>query len=256
MVVLVVFFFVRFQVAPRARELLFAAFAMLGLLVLREYMMMLVGFAAGAGVVMGRSRSPVASFAAGAVLLVAATFVLQSAGVGTSLAEEPTLERMQYLRTDLARNARSAFGQGADVSTPVGAITYLPVGLAYFLLAPFPWSTTGALQRITLPESLVWYVLFFCALRGGWLAIRHDLRRYTVPLAVLLTVTFAYALVEGNVGTAYRHRAQVLPLFFVLAAVGLRDLWGAWMEQRVRGSARQAAARLRVRPSGVSRVSP
>jgi hypothetical protein len=255
-VALVVFFFVRFQVYPRARDLLFGAMAMLALLVLREYMMLLVGFSAGAGVVMGRSRSPIASFGAGAVLLVAATLVLQSAGVGTSLAEEPTLERVQYLRQDLGRDARSAFGQDADVSTATGAITYLPVGLTYFLLAPFPWSTTGALQRITLPESLVWYVLFFCALWGGRLAMRHDLRRYTVPLAVLITVTFAYALVEGNVGTAYRHRAQVLPLFFVLSAVGLRDLWGAWMEQRIRGRARQTAAGLRLRPPGVPRASP
>ena len=37
----------------------------------------------------------------------------------------------------------------------------------------------GALQRITLPESLIWYALFLCALWGGRLAVRHDLRRYT-----------------------------------------------------------------------------
>lgn len=256
-VVLVVFFFARFQMAPRARDLLLAALAMMALLVLREYMMMLVGFAAGVGVVMGRSRSPAASFGAGAIMLIASTFVLQSAGVGRSLAEEPTLERVQYLREDLGRDARSAYGQGADVSTVGGAITYLPVGLAYFLLAPFPWSATGALQRITLPESLLWYVLFFCAVRGVRLAVRHDLRRYTVPLAVLVTVTFAYALVEGNVGTAYRHRAQVLPLFFVLSAVGLRDLWGAWMERRVQGRARQSAAARGARTAeGSSRALP
>src|SRR5690606_21446216 len=60
-VVLVVFFFVRFQLEPRARDLVFAFLALTALLVLREYMMILVGFAAGAGVMMGRSRSPVAS---------------------------------------------------------------------------------------------------------------------------------------------------------------------------------------------------
>lgn len=255
-VVLTVFFFERFQVQPRARDLLFAAASLLALLVLREYMMILVGFAAGAGVMMGRSRSPVASLGGGAALLVAATFVLQSAGVGASLAEEPSLERVQYLREDLGRGARSAFGQDADVSTVGGAITYLPTGLAYFLLAPFPWSATGALQRITLPESLAWYGLLACALWGIRLAVKHDLRRWTIPLAVLITVTFAYALVEGNVGTAYRHRAQVLPLFFLFTAVGLRDLWGAWMERRIRGRARQTAARPGARAAGERRVGP
>ena len=255
-VILVVFFFVRFQAEPRARDLLFTALALLSLLVLREYMMLLIGFAAGAGVVMGRGRSPLASFVAGGVLLVSATLVLQSAGVGSSLAEEPSLERMQYLRQDLTLGARSAFGEGADVSTVGGAATFLPVGLAYFLLAPFPWSTTGVLQRITLPESLVWYALFACALWGFRLAIKHDLRRYTVPLAVLLTVTFAYALVEGNVGTAYRHRAQVLPLFFVFSALGMRDLWGAWMERRIKGRKRQAAARHRPQVARTPPVGP
>ena len=136
-----------------------------------------------------------------------------------------------------------------------GGITYLPVGLSYFLLAPFPWSATGPLQRITLPESLVWYGLFLCALWGLRLAIKYDLRRYTVPLAVLIMVTFAYALVEGNVGIAYRHRAQVLPLFFLFAALGLRDLWGAWMERRIRGRERQAAAARRFQAPGAPRVS-
>src|SRR5204863_6683099 len=107
----------------------------------------------------------------------------------------------------------------------------------------FPWSVTSILQAVTLPESLVWYVLFLCVLRGAWLALKYDARAYTVLVAVLGTVTFSYALVEGNVGTAYRHRAQVLPLFFVLAAVGLRDVWGSWMERRIAGRAQASRAR-------------
>ena len=133
-------------------------------------------------------------------------------------------------------------GIGADVSTVGGAVGFLPTGLVYFLLAPFPWSVTTVLQRVTLPESLVWYVLFLCVLRGSWLALRYDPRAYTVLVGVLGIVTFSYALVEGNVGTAYRHRAQVLPLFFVLAAVGLRDVWGSWMEGRIRARAARRRA--------------
>jgi hypothetical protein len=34
-------------------------------------------------------------------------------------------------------------------------------------------------------------------------------------------VTLTYSLVEGNVGTAFRHKAQVLGLYFILAAYEL-----------------------------------
>jgi hypothetical protein len=161
---------------------------------------------------------------------------------------KPTLERVQYLRQDLAYGANSAYGGEADVSTVRGALTFIPVGLTYFLLAPFPWSATSVLQQVTLPESILWYALFVCVLRGGWLALRHDPRAYTVLVAVLGVVTFSYALIEANVGTAYRHRAQVLPLFFVLAAVGLRDAWGSWMERRIAARATRGRAVASIRP--------
>lgn len=236
-------FFARFQQRPGARELGGAALALLGLLLMREYLMVLVGLAAGAGVVMGKSKSPVASLLGGGVMLFALTYLLQHAGLGGTLLQEPTLERVQYLRQDLAYGANSAYGGGANVSTVNGAISFLPVGLTYFLLAPFPWSVTSVLQQVTLPESLVWYALFLCVLRGAWLAIKYDPRAYTVLVSVLATVTFSYALIEGNVGTAYRHRAQVMPLFFVLAAVGLRDAWGGWMERRLADRAQTSRAR-------------
>ena len=243
-------FFARFQQYVPVRNLIGGALALLGLLMFREYLMVIVGLAAGAGVVIGKSRSPMASLIVGGFLLMGLTFLLQTAGLGGTLAEEPTLERIQYLRQDMARGANSAFGAGADVSTVGGAAAFFPVGLAYFLLAPFPWSVTSVLQQVTLPESLVRYVLFLCVLRGSWLALRHDPRAYTVLVVVLGMVTFSYALVEGNVGTAYRHRAQVLPLFFVLAAVGLRDVWGAWMERRMQARVARGRVAASLRGSG------
>ena len=229
-------FFARFQQDARARDVIGAALCLMGLLVFREYLMVLVGLAAVGGVMFGKSKSPLLSLAGGAVIMVGFTFLLRSTGIGGTLMAEPSLSRVNYLRQDLSMYAGSAYGQGSDVSTTGGAIAFLPLGLTYFVLAPFPWSVTSTLQAVTLPESLVWYVLFLCVLHGVWLALKYDPRSYTVLVAVLGTVTFSYAMVEGNVGTAYRHRAQVLPLFFVLAAVGLRDYWGAWMQRRMRDS--------------------
>ncbi|MFQ5536421.1 MAG: hypothetical protein ACE5GJ_03110 [Gemmatimonadota bacterium] len=240
-VVLVVYFIVRMQMQFDLASLAGTVSSLVVLTLMREYLTSLVGVAGAAGILMGRSRSPVRSLIVGSTMLVAVTFTMQSIGLGSSLGTEPTLERVQMLRQDFQFGARSAYGQGIDVSNPVTAILYLPLGLAYFLLAPFPWAISSALQAITFPEIILWYLLVPFGLRGAWLALRHDARAYTVPLAILVVVTFAYALVESNVGTAYRHRAQVLPLMFIFCALGLRDYYA------VRSARRAALGRQRER---------
>ncbi len=199
----------------------------------REYLMVLVSGATVAGLLIARGRTPMSSFVAGAALLTLIGLVLQSAGLAENLVLEPSLTRVQAFRTDFTVGAGSAYGLDHDVSTIQGALRFLPTGLGYFLFAPFPWHTRSFLQSVTLPETLMWYALFPFIVRGAYLGIRHDLRRLAVVLSVLVVVTVAYALVEGNVGTAYRHRAQLLPLFFILASVGLRDVYGAWKKRRV-----------------------
>jgi hypothetical protein len=111
------------------------------------------------------------------------------------------------------------------------------------MLAPFPWHIGSALQAITLPETLFWYAILPMGVWGAWLAIRHDPRMYTVPLTSLVLVIFAYALVEGNVGTAYRHRAQVLPVVFVFCALGMRDIQALRYARRQRALERKRKAK-------------
>lgn len=208
----------------------------------RQYMTMLLGVAVVAGVLMGKSRSPVRAFFAGSVLLVVVVYAAQHLGMGSSLGEAPTLSRLQAVRQGFLFQANSAYGATANVSTAGGALRFLPVGLAYFLLAPFPWHIGSALQAITLPETLFWYTILPMGLWGAWLGIRHDARMFTVPLSALLVVTSAYALVEGNVGTAYRHRAQILPIIFVFCALGIRDLMALRRMKRQRERERRRRA--------------
>jgi hypothetical protein len=48
--------------------------------------------------------------------------------------------------------------------------------------------------------------------------------RATLPItAFALSLTLAYALMQGNVGTAYRQRTQVTMFFFVFMAAGIAD---------------------------------
>ena len=70
-------------------------------------------------------------------------------------------------------------------------------------------------------ETLLWYPLFLMSLLGFRISLRDRMSTALFPVSVLLVVVSSYALVEGNFGTAYRHRAQIMPLFFVFSGVSL-----------------------------------
>ncbi len=115
----------------------------------------------------------------------------------------------------------SRFAPTADISTPGKAIAFLPVGLAFFLLAPFPWTISNLRQAITLPEMLFFYSLIPSIVRGVAHLIRHRLTKSLMVLLITAGLTLGYALGEANAGTAYRHRAQILAFYLIFAAVGV-----------------------------------
>ena len=131
------------------------------------------------------------------------------------------LDRLQITRQDQAKWGSSGFGQEHNVSTPTGALLALPVGLVYLLFAPFPWAISGLRQALALPETLVWYALMPAFVRGLVYGVRHRLREILPILVFATTLTAAYAIMQGNVGTAYRQRTQVSMFFFVFMGVGL-----------------------------------
>jgi hypothetical protein len=132
-----------------------------------------------------------------------------------------TLNQMQVTRMDQAMWGKSAYGMGYDVTTPTGALQALPVGLVYLLFAPFPWAIGSVRQLLLLPETLIWYALMPAFARGLMHSIRHRLRDVLPILVFTVTLTLAYALMQGNVGTAYRQRTQVTMFFFVFMGVGI-----------------------------------
>lgn len=143
-----------------------------------------------------------------------------------------SLEAMSRVRQDMATGG-SAFQENVDISTPAKAITFLPLGIAYFLFSPFPWQITSTLKLFSLPEMLLIYSLAPAMLRGIRYTVRTRFREALQVLLLTSLLTVSYALGEGNVGTLYRHRAQAILFYLMFAGVGL--------ELR-RGAARAAAA--------------
>jgi thiol:disulfide interchange protein len=66
---------------------------------------------------------------------------------------------------------------------------------------------------------LIWWTAFPLLVLGLWF-VRHRLRQVT-PIVIFTTMlTLAYSLFQGNVGTAYRQRSQLLVFYFIFVAVG------------------------------------
>ena len=101
-----------------------------------------------------------------------------------------------------------------------GLFRHLPCGLPAATLRPYPWESGGSLGLdLARLEALVWYPLLALALFGvtrAWPARRS----LAVPVLASLGSIAVYASVEGNLGTAFRHRAEAVWGVALLAALG------------------------------------
>ena len=208
----------------RDKPSLSMGFALTGWLTLaglmRGYLFLLLGVGVAAGFLTRGRHGFIRTAAGGGVAIAAVAMLAFGAGLGSDYYEYAEVGKLAELRSGMAFRADSAFLENIDTSTAPGAAAFLPIGLAYFILAPFPWELSGLRQWLTLPEVLYWYWL----LTRCWTGVRTIARRESGALWVLATVLgticLSYALVSGNLGTAYRHRAQVIPIILVVAGIG------------------------------------
>ena len=198
--------------------------AMFGLISLRFYLFYMVAAAVGGAFIIGMRPMTSQSLARQVVIIVTLGLGLTYMGVlrtaGAQFETYGSLEAIQRSRADLAQTAKSGFGQDVDVSTTGGALTTIPLGLTYLLFAPFPWQLTNLRQSITLPEMIVWWFSFPLLVTGSWFTLRHRMRQALPILIFTSMLTLAYSIFQGNVGTAYRQRSQILVFYFIFVAVG------------------------------------
>lgn len=205
----------RFQ--PSA--LAFVAVGLWALVQFRAYLL----FAIGAPILVSffamRSRNLLRNLVIGSIVAVALIYADQAAGQSRKL-RFVDFEQLQETRYWNTVGASSQFEQ-ADISTPGKALAFLPKGIALFLLAPFPWMLGSIRQVLAVPETLFFYWLIPWIVRGARDLLKADLSRSLLAVLITSGLTLGYSLGEGNAGTAYRHRAQILPFFLIFAAAGL-----------------------------------
>ena len=197
---------------------------LLVLMSLRFYIFYMMAAAVVGSFVIGMKASNSTAFLQRFVAVIGIGLALTWFGVLRSAEQQfdkyANLDAVQRSRSDLARNADSGFGKDVDVRSTEGALTIIPVGLVYLLFAPFPWQLASLRQSIALPEMIVWWLSFPLLILGYWYAIKHRLREISPILLFTSMLTLAYSLFQGNVGTAYRQRSQLLVFYFIFVAVG------------------------------------
>jgi hypothetical protein len=197
--------------------------ALFGILSLRFYIFYILLAAIAGAFVIGLRGFSARSFVRQFVVMIAIALALAYLGVtryASSQIENFDLQRVQQSRADLAQSAASGFGKETDVSTASGALTAIPVGMVYLLFAPFPWQLASLRQSITMPEMVIWWFSFPALVLGLWFTIKYYLRQASPILIFSAMLTVAYSVFQGNVGTAYRQRSQLLVFYFIFAAVG------------------------------------
>ena len=118
----------------------------------------------------------------------------------------------------------------------MASIRSVPNGLAAFFIRPLPWEVTGENSlafRLASVENILWLVGYGFALFG----IRPLWRQHPAMLvfgaSYLLLIGLVASVTQGNLGTVFRHRIQVLWVVVLLAALGGDRLWQSRQVRRV-----------------------
>lgn len=180
-----------------------------------------------AGTVIALARHRSGDWTRTAIVLVAAAVIPLLSGMGLGGAD--------FLRRTSVEDTREATSKGGsavvkdvDRSTDSGIeghVEHLPEGLAVILLRPFPWEESdGIAMTGARLETVLWYPILGLAGLGAIVAARRRSIWFVFPALQGTGLILVYALAEGNLGTAYRHRGELVWIVALFAAAGVSDL--------------------------------
>ena len=190
------------------------------------------------------AKYPIRAAGVGILLLTLIYFSLAALGIfrfDVAAMAQSRVDELNAFRTNISDASQQGTNSGVtfdfDTSTPEGMVLMLIAGSVYLLLSPFPWQISSLSQVAALPDVLLWWWLVFKFIVPG---VRYAWSRHqalTISLASFILPLFLfYAFIFGNVGLAYRQRAQLMPFMLIFAAAGY--------EKRERERLAQLRARL------------
>ncbi|MBI1952781.1 MAG: glycosyltransferase [Candidatus Omnitrophica bacterium] len=108
-------------------------------------------------------------------------------------------------------------------------ITGILKALAHYLLEPIPGIRQPAFPWVTWPQMFLWYAALGLSGVGILWSFRHRYRQTLFLFIPLALWSFVSAIGSGNVGTVFRIRDMVAPLYLMFACAG------AWFLMSPRG---------------------
>jgi len=139
-----------------------------------------------------------------------------------ALTPQRFIQAVEYLRRARMAESRTPFLEDVRFERPGHLVRFFPVAFAALLTMPMPWTVRSLSECVGAVEMLLWYPLFIFALRGVVRAFKGGAEQ-ALLLVTTLIMCAAIALLEGNVGTLFRHRANVWPLLLLFTAIGLHS---------------------------------
>jgi hypothetical protein len=206
------------------RALFGICFSLLAMQPVRFYMIYFLGFAIATSLFLERGVGMVSGVYKQLIVIGSLVVLLGMVGIAgraQSGLDALNLEHVSQFRHGMAITAKSGFDADADVSTPGRALLFLPLGVSELLLGPFPWQFNSVRGLMAAPETVYWWLLFPAMLRSLWWMFRKRFATTSPLILFSVTMTLAYSLVHGNVGSGFRQRAQIFVLLFIFASLGV-----------------------------------
>lgn len=102
----------------------------------------------------------------------------------------------------------------------ISELAHLPKGYAVMFLEPYPWDErNGARFLLAKIDTVLWYPLVALGVVGAYVSLRRSTLASIVVVVVVGLATM-FALFEGNLGTAFRHRGELVWGIALLAGIG------------------------------------
>jgi len=151
--------------------------------------------------------------------------------IDNQVASNSFLEWVEYLRRVRMHEAHTPFLQSIQLTSGGQLFQFLPIGMTNVLTAPLPWAVRTLSEGIGSLEMVLWYPLLIGTVWGMFLSLRRG-RIEKLLLCMVLLLAVAMALLEGNVGTLFRHRAALWPLLFIFTGIGFTNLLNPQMSDK------------------------
>jgi len=99
-------------------------------------------------------------------------------------------------------------------------------GVFHFMFEPFLQKTGSITRALSYPQMILWYILTPFAVLGLAIVMRYRWREYLVLFSYFVIVVSASALTQANIGTVFRFRDMITPVFLFWASIGLVKIAG------------------------------